>query len=89
MFLREEYFRLLLAHRPPQDVCLPQREARQRLHDLHDLFLVEDDAERFFKYRLKFRVQIFRRLASVSARDEVFDHARTQRSRSVQRDRRD
>ena len=76
-FLRKEDCGFFLAHCPPQKVSLSQREARQRLHNLHDLFLIKNHAESFFKYRLKFRVQVMRDFPSVLARNEVLNHART------------
>ena len=40
---------VLLAHGAAQDVRFAEREARQTIGDLHDLFLVEDDAVGLFE----------------------------------------
>ena len=59
----------LLAHRPAQDICLSQAESGELLGDLHDLFLVDHDAEGFLQDPLERGVQIVRLLLPVLAGD--------------------
>ena len=49
LLLRHQDLVLLLAHCAAQEVGLSEREAREHLHDLHDLLLIEHDAERLLE----------------------------------------
>ena len=82
---------LFLAHRPAQEVGAAERVARQRLGDLHDLFLVEDHAVGRLERGLELRMQVIdpRTAGVVLARDEILDHARLQRAGAKQRHERD
>src|SRR6266540_294397 len=74
---------LLLAHRAPEQIRLAQAVAGQRRRDLHDLFLVDDDAVGVLQDGLEQRVVVFDALAAVLAVDEVVDHAALERSGPV------
>ena len=49
---------LLLAHRPAHQVGFAQRVARKLLRQLHDLFLVDEDAEGIAEDLLHLRNQV-------------------------------
>ena len=89
LLLSHQDFSLFLAHGAAQQISLPEAEAREHLHDLHDLLLVEHDAEGLLEDGLKRRMQILHLFRTAAARDEVIHHARAQRSRTVERDGRD
>ena len=89
LLLPHQDLRFFLAHRAAQEVGLPEREAREHLHDLHDLLLIQHDAERLLEDRFEERMHVCDFLLAVAAGDEVLDHARAQRPRAVERDRRD
>ena len=80
---------LLLAHRAAQEVGAAERVARERLRDLHDLLLVDDDAVGRLQDVVDQRVHLRDRLATVLAVDEVLHHAGAERTRAVERDRGD
>ena len=63
-----------LSHRPAEDVGVTQRITGQLVRDLHDLFLIEDDAVGFFKQLLKFRQIVSDGLTAVLAIDKIGDH---------------
>ena len=44
ILLRHQLRLVFLAHRAADEVCLPEREPRKILEDLHDLFLIDDNA---------------------------------------------
>ena len=46
-------FRLFLTHRTTQHVRAAERIAGKHLGNLHDLFLIQDDAVCWFQYRLQ------------------------------------
>ena len=77
----------LLAHRAPQQVGVAERIAGHDLGDLHHLFLIDDDAERFLQDRLQHGMKIFRLLLAMLAR-AVGRNIR-HRPRPIQRDQRD
>ena len=76
---------LFLAHSAAQNIRLSEREACQHLYNLHYLFLIQNNAERFLQNRLQCRVHIRYFLSAVTAVDEVGNHAAAERSRAVQR----
>ena len=75
----------LLAHGAAQQVGFAERVAGQPVGDLHHLFLVDDDAQRFLQDFLQFRKFVFDLLAAVLAIDEVVDHAALNRAGTVER----
>ena len=77
---------LLLAHRAAEEIGAAERVAGERLRDLHDLLLVDDDAVRRLEQLVDERVQLRDRRAAVLAVDEVLDHAGAERARAVERD---
>ena len=87
--LRHQDFMLLLPHGAAQDIRLSEREVREHLHDLHDLLLIENDAESLLQDRFQQRMQVRHLLLSMSACDEICHHAAAQRSWTIERDRRD
>ena len=80
---------LFLAHGTAQQISLSQGKAAHDRGDLHDLFLVEDDAICILEDRLQQRVQVSDFLFTVTALDEIIDHAAAQRARTVEGDERD
>ncbi len=79
----------LLSHGASKNIGTAQRVSRQRLSDLHDLLLVENDSVGGLEYLRQIRVQVFHCCASLLAVDEIVDHARLQRSRAEQRNQSD
>ena len=77
---------LLLAHRAAEQVGAAERVARERLRDLHDLLLVDDDAVGRLEELVDAVVHLRDRLATVLAVDEVLHHAGAERARAVERD---
>ena len=77
---------LLLAHGPTQQICLSQREAAHDGSDLHDLFLIQDNAVRVLQNRLQQGMKIGDFLFAVTALNEILYHAAAQRPRTVQGD---
>ncbi len=73
----------LLAHGAAQQIGLAQGVARERLGDLHHLFLINDDAVGLLQDRADERMQIVGLLLSVLAVDEGLDVIH--RSRAVER----
>ncbi|MNM09966.1 hypothetical protein D3C81_200840 [compost metagenome] len=72
--------RVLFTHRTTQHVRAAQRIAGQHLGNLHDLFLVQDDAIGRFQHRLKrlmlpLDIRVRNLFAAVFAVDEVIHHA--------------
>ena len=65
----------LLAHRLAQTVCIAEREIRDLIGDLHDLFLIHDDAVRVFQDRGELRHVVFDFFAAMLARAETGDVA--------------
>ena len=49
ILLRHQLGAVLFRHGAAHEVCLPQRIARKVLEDLHDLLLIDDDAERLLQ----------------------------------------
>ncbi len=65
----------LLTHSLTQNISLSQGVTRQLLRNLHNLFLIDDNAVGFFENRFKFRQQIFNLLPTVLTGDEIVDHS--------------
>ena len=78
-------FRIFLSHCPPQQVGFAKRIASQHVGNLHDLFLVDDDAQGFLKQLLQLRQLIFDPLPSPLALDEVVNHAALDRAGAIER----
>ena len=74
---------LLLAHRAAQYVRRPERITRERLHDLHDLFLIDKTAVSHVEYRFEQRMLVGDIFGMVF-RLYVFGYA-VHRSRTVER----
>ena len=74
---------VLFAHRPAQQVGLSQRVPAHGGRHLHDLLLVDHNAQRFAQDRLHYGQFILHRAPSPLALDIVVDHAH--RPRTVQR----
>ena len=73
--LRGHLFFFLLAHGAAEQVCFAEREAGQAVGDLHDLFLIEDDAVGFLENFFQLREFVGDFGFAVFAIDEVVDHA--------------
>ena len=86
LFLHQK-LRLLMPHGATQDIRLAERKARQHLHNLHDLLLVEHDAEGLFQDRFQKRMQIGNLLFPLAAVDKILHHAAAQRTGPIQRHR--
>ena len=78
-------FRLFMAHGAAKHIGLAQAESPHGRGDLHDLFLIENNPIGFFQNRFQGRMGVFDRNLSVFSFDEIFRHAASQWSRSVQR----
>ena len=87
--LARHFLGFFLAHGAAQQVGAAEGVAGQRLGDLHDLLLIQDDAVGGVQDRLEVGVQVTHRGLAVFAVDVVADHARFQRSGPEQRDQRD
>ena len=82
--LRRHFGVILFAHGAAQNVRFAERKARQAVGDLHDLFLIEDDAVGFFQNFLQLGQIVRDFLFAVLAVDEVVDHAALDRAGAVQ-----
>ena len=80
--LSGHYLRLLLAHRPPEDVRLTEGKPRHLPGDLHDLLLVHDHPVGLLEDRLELRQRIHDRLAPALGIAELVDELHG--SRAVQ-----
>ena len=74
----------LLSHGAPQQICFAERVTGQQLRRLHDLFLIDDDAERFAQHRLQLGMNVIRLLQTVLAR--AIGRDIRHRARPVERD---
>ncbi len=74
----------LLSHRASQQVGAAERVAADRGADLHDLLLIDDDAERFSQDGLKLREHVLDRTATPLALDEVIDHTALDWPRTIE-----
>ena len=83
--LRSQNVMLLFAHRPAQQIGLPQSEAAHDRSDLHDLFLIKDHAESIAQNRFQHRMLVYALSRAMATADKVLDHAAVQRTRTVQR----
>ena len=66
---------IFLTHGAAQQVRAAERVAADDVGDLHDLLLVDHDAERLFQDRLELGNGVLDLAASPLALDEVVDHA--------------
>ena len=69
------FFFFLLAHGAAENVGFAEGEAGQAIGDLHDLFLIEDDAVGFFENVLELGKFVGDFGFAVLAIDEIVDHA--------------
>ena len=75
---------LLFAHRPPQQVGLTQRIARQILGNAHDLLLINHDPVGFGQDRFELDVGHVDGFTAMLAVDEFGNQARIQGAGSIQ-----
>ena len=92
--LLSHLLRLFLTHRTTQHIRAAEGIAGKLLGNLHDLFLVQDDAISWLQYRfqafvLPLHVRIRYLFATVLTVDKVIHHPRLQRPRTEQRHQRD
>src|ERR1700757_680838 len=73
--LRGHFFLFLLAHGAAEDVGFAEGKAGQAIGDLHDLFLVKNDAVGFLENIFQLRKLVVDPGFAVFAVDEVIDHA--------------
>ncbi len=66
---------VFLAHGAAKQVGATERVAADDVRDLHDLLLVDHDAERFAEQRFEFGEEVLDLAAAPLALDEVVDHA--------------
>jgi len=78
------FFGILLAHRTAEEVGFTERVSGEAVGYLHDLFLIDDYAQRFLENFFEFGEFVFDLAASVLALDEVIDHAALDRAGTVQ-----
>ena len=74
---------IFLPHCAPQQVGLAEAIARKHVRNPHDLFLVDDDAQRVLEDSFKRRQQILHLFAPPLPLDEIVDHIH--RAGAVQR----
>ena len=80
---------LLLSHSAAQDICLAESEPCEHLDDLHNLLLIEHNAEGLLQDRLKERMHIDNFLFPVQSVDEIRYHAAAEGPGTIERHRRD
>src|ERR1700683_141611 len=73
--LLRHFLKLLLAHGPAKNVGVTQGVTREFARDLHDLFLVKDDAVGLAEDFLEFGEVPLDGFAAVLALDEIVEHA--------------
>ena len=73
--LRGHLLAVLLAHGAAQDIGLAQRKSGEAIGDLHDLFLIKDDAVGLFQDFARVREVVGDFFLAVLAIDEIVDHA--------------
>ncbi len=83
--LRGHFFFLFLPHDAAKDVGFSKRKARQAIGDLHNLFLVQDDAVSFLENIFQLREFVADFGLALLAVDEIIDHAALNGARAVQR----
>src|ERR1035441_6465390 len=74
---------VLFTHGTAQQVSLAERIAGNDVGDLHHLFLVYDDAERFLENSLELRQHVFNLAPPPLALDKVVDHATLNRAGAI------
>ena len=89
LLLRHQEVVLLLPHRTAQEIRLTKAEPREHLHNLHDLLLIEHDAKRLLEDRLEQGVHVDDLFFPMQAVDEIRHHPTSERSRTIERNRRD
>ena len=75
---------LLLPHRTAQEIRLTEAEPRKHLHNLHDLLLIEHDAERLLQNRLQQWMHIDNIFLAMQSVDKVRHHAAAQGTRPIE-----
>ena len=81
--------RLLVSHGAAEHVGLAEGKTAHDRGDLHDLFLIEDDAVGFLQDGSQRWMRVLDGDLSMFSLDEIFRHAAAQRSRTVECDHRD
>src|ERR1700733_4739846 len=82
--LLRHFLKLLLAHRAAQDVGVAQGVTRELARDLHDLFLVKDNAVGLAKDFLEFGEVPLHGFAAVFAFDEIVEHTTLYGARAIE-----
>ena len=77
-------FRILLAHGAAQQVRFAHGESGQDVGNLHDLFLIDDYAQRLFQELLQFGQFVFDFSAAPLALNEIINHASLNRAGTVE-----
>ena len=84
--LLRHLFDLLFAHRPTEQIGLAERESGEQVRNLHDLFLINNNAVRFLQNAFQLRQSVLNRLAPVLAVDEIVHHAAAERAGTIERE---
>ncbi len=84
--LLRHLFDLLFAHRPTEQIGLAERESGEQVRNLHDLFLINDDAVGFLQNAFQLRQSVLNRFAPVLAFDEIIHHAAAERAGTIKRE---
>ena len=79
-----QLFSLFLTHGATQNICLTKTKACQSRSNLHYLFLVQNYAISILQDRFHQRMEDFRSTMAVTTCDKVFCHTSTQRSGTVE-----
>ncbi len=82
-FLLLHFLRLFLPHRPPKKIGLTHRKPGQHIGDLHDLFLIDDNAVGLFEDLLQLRQFILHRDLAALPFDEVIHHPAADRAGTI------
>ena len=83
-----QLFSFLLTHCTTQNICLTKTKTCKSRSNLHYLFLVQDYAISIFENRFHQRMENFRSTMSVTTCDKVFRHTSSQRSGTVESNKR-
>ena len=87
--LRLEDGFLFLTHRTTHQIRLTKRESTHGRCNLHNLFLVENNAERIFQDRFQDGMQIGHLFFTMATVDKIRHHARAQRTWAIKCNERD